>query len=150
MFAQNAAKAYSNVNIETGVSAASPARLVVMLYDGAILQCANAERHMAARQIAEKGRAISHAITIIDTGLRGCLNLQSSPLAGQLDQLYEYMSRRLLLAGTKNDVAALREVSGLLIGLRSAWAEVADTAARKAVAARNPAPSSVGLRYAVA
>ncbi len=130
MIARNAAKAYANIGIETGVEAASPARLVVMLYDGALGAIANAERHMVGQRVAEKGQAVSHAISIIDSGLRASLDLNSSPLAGQLEQLYEYMSRRLLLASVRNDVRGLQEVARLLGDLRSAWSELADANAR--------------------
>jgi len=137
MIARNAAKAYANIGIETGVYAASPARLVVMLYDGALGAIANAERHMVGKRVAEKGQAVSHAISIIDSGLRGSLDLDSSPLAGQLEQLYEYMSRRLLLASVRNDVKGLQEVARLLGDLRGAWSELADADARLPAAPGN-------------
>ena len=140
MVPRNAAQAYSNVGIETGVHAASPAQLVVMLYDGALLAIADAERYIGEKRIADKGQAISRAITIIDNGLRASLDLQSNPLAGQLEQLYEYMSRRLLLGSVRNDTQVLQEVARLLTELLGAWAQLA-TSNRNAMATSNAAAS---------
>jgi flagellar protein FliS len=121
-----AAKAYARVGVETGVHAANPVKLVLMLYDGALLAVAEATRHMADGRIADKGKAISKAISIIDGGLRVSLDTtRGGAIAAQLFELYEYMGRRLLLASLRNDVGGLDEVSELLRELRGAWAELA-------------------------
>lgn len=122
----NAAKAYAQIGVETGVQAADPIKLVLMLYDGAVLAVADASRHMADGRIAEKGKAISRAIGIIDGGLRASLDTtRGGAIAAQLFELYDYMGRRLLLASLRNDVAGLDEVAQLLRELRSAWTELA-------------------------
>ena len=43
-----------------------------------------------------------------------------------LEGLYDYMNRRLLLANVKNDTEALDEVSGLLRELKEAWDAIPD------------------------
>jgi flagellar protein FliS len=122
----SAAKAYARVGVETGVHAANPVKLVLMLYDGALLAIAEATHHMADGRISDKGKAISKAISIIDGGLRVSLDTtRGGAIAAQLFELYEYMGRRLLLASLRNDTAGLAEVSELLRELRSAWAELA-------------------------
>lgn len=145
MVPRNAAKAYSSVGIETGVHAANPAELVVMLYDGALTAIADAQRYIAHRKVAEKGQAVSRAIAIIDSGLRASLDLESSPLAGQLEQLYEYMSRRLLLASVRNDASVMDEVARLLRELRGAWAELA-TATQASMHAPRPSANANAAR----
>jgi flagellar secretion chaperone FliS len=124
MFAQRAARAYAQVGVETGVESASPHRLILMLYDGAIESLAEAQVHLAAGQVADKGRAVTKAIAIIDEGLRGSLDLTRGKLAAQLADLYDYMSRRLLLASVRNDASGFREVASLLVELRGAWAAI--------------------------
>jgi len=71
MFGSNAngAKAYVHVGEETGVVAASPHQLIVMLFDGAIISVRSAIDYMKAGQVESKGNAISRAILIIDGGL---------------------------------------------------------------------------------
>ena len=116
------ANAYAKVGMETGVAAANPHSLVVMLYEGAMVAVASAIQHMQAGDIEKKGAAISKAIMIIDAGLRASLNKDAGgSLALNLDSLYEYMSRRLLIANLKNQTQVLEEVYQLLKGLKSAW-----------------------------
>lgn len=68
------ANAYAKVGIETGVIAASPHKLIVMLYDGAITSITNALNFIEAGNIASKGQSISKAIAIIENGLRASLD----------------------------------------------------------------------------
>lgn len=116
------ASAYAKVGIETGVIAASPHRLIVMLFDGAIVAVSSAKQHMQSGSIAAKGQSISKAITIIDSGLRASLDRDTGgEIAQGLDSLYEYMSGRLLEANATNNVDILDEVQRLLEDLRGAW-----------------------------
>ena len=119
--------AYANVGLETGVAAASPHKLIIMLYDGAMVALLSAVNHMKAGNVAAKGSAISKAITIIDNGLRASLDKSAGgEIAANLDALYDYMSRRLLHANLKNDIAAVEEVHRLMAELREAWVEIGD------------------------
>lgn len=132
--ARTGASAYARVGVETGVVAASPHQLIVMLFDGALVALANAQQHMKAGQIAEKGQAISKAIAIIENGLRASLNKEvGGEIAANLDGLYEYMSNRLFQANLKNDQAMIDEVHGLLADLRGAWQAI-NPAAQQAAA----------------
>jgi flagellar protein FliS len=120
--------AYANVGIETGAATASPHKLIIMLFDGAMLAIATGLQHMNAGNIPAKGKSISHAITIIDGGLRACLDKENGgSIAENLDALYEYMSRRLLVANLNNQPEILEEVHHLLHDLKQAWEEM-DTA----------------------
>jgi flagellar protein FliS len=127
MFASsNPTSAYAQVGIETGVAAASPHKLILMLFDGAIMALGTAQRQMAEGDIPAKGQSISKAIEIITNGLRASLDLEAGgELAERLHALYDYMTVRLLHANLHNDTAAIEEVSRLLGELRSAWEEIA-------------------------
>lgn len=117
--------AYANVGLETNVSAASPHALIVMLYDGALVAVMKALAHMKAGNIAEKGKAVSHAIAIIDNGLRASLDREAGgQIAVSLDSLYDYMSRQLLVANMQNKPEILEEVHRLLADLRGAWTTI--------------------------
>jgi len=118
--------AYRSVGVETGVIEASPHRLILMLYEGAIAAVASAQQHMRLNNIAAKGEAISKAISIIDGGLRASLDLSvGGALAQNLSELYVYMGHRLLHSNLRNDHAALEEVRQLLQQLGGAWESLA-------------------------
>jgi len=136
------AKAYAKVGIETGVAAASPHQLIVMLFDGAVIAVKTAMKEMQASHIAAKGAAISKAIAIIESGLRASLNKKAGGrIAENLDMLYAYMSNRLLLANLNNDPAKLEEVLKLLVDLRGAWCAIGEKSTADAPADL-PAPQS--------
>lgn len=121
------ADAYAKVGIETGVISANPHKLILMLFDGALMAVSMAVHHMEQQQVAEKGQSISRAIDIISNGLEASLDMKSDgELAARLAALYDYMCMRLLHANLKNDRAALDEVAHLLGEIRSAWEEIAD------------------------
>lgn len=122
----NRASAYAKIGTQTSVESATPHKLILMLYDGALLSIATASTAMRNKNIPVKGAAISKAIDIITNGLKVSLDLEAGgELAGRLDALYEYMTERLLYANLHNNEAALDEVAGLLAGLREAWEGIA-------------------------
>jgi flagellar protein FliS len=128
--------AYRKVGLESQLDSASPHKLVVMLFDGALFAVADAQRYMENKEIAAKGQAISKAIDIIANGLQASLDLGSGgDIARQLEALYEYMGARLLHANLHNDLAALKEVSQLLQEIKGAWEKIADD---PAVLSANP------------
>ena len=118
--------AYHVVGVETGVMAANPHKLVLMLYDGALLALTMAKQAMKTNKVAEKGEEISRAIEIITNGLMVSLDLQSGgEIATRLEALYEYMCNRLFQANLHNNPVILDEISGLLQELKGAWEEIA-------------------------
>ena len=116
--------AYNSVSVHGGVASADPHRLVQMLLDAA------AERMLTARGCIERGETVRkakllHSCVILIAELRGSLNLaDGGSLAQNLRDLYEYMTRQLLLANLNDDTGRITEVLGLLGNIRSAWAEI--------------------------
>jgi len=123
-----ALNAYKNVGLESGVASADPHKLILMLYQGAILAIASAKNQILRKQISEKGSSITKAIKIIDEGLKACLDVKAGgEIATNLSELYDYMNQRLLIANLKNDLAILDEVSVLLAELKGAWESISPT-----------------------
>ncbi len=135
------ANAYSAVGMETGVVAATPHKLIVMLFEGAMLAVSSALQHMQSGNIEERGKAIKHAVAIINEGLRASLNKNAGgDIALSLDSLYEYMSTRLMTAHLKNQPKVLEEVLQLLKGLKDAW-DAIDPGKLAASSQPEPAPA---------
>lgn len=124
------ANAYQRVGLETGISTADPHKLILMLFDGAILSVGVAEQHLAAHNAAGKADAISKASRIIAEGLRASLDMSAGgELAERLGALYEYMCDRLLQANVREEAAPLVEVRNLLVELKEAWEQIASVPA---------------------
>ena len=119
------ANAYRQIDAETAVCAATPHRLVAMLFDAYVAALQQARGAMRNRQIEVKARAIGRAARIVDEGLRASLDMQGGgTLAADLNDLYNYLAHRLTLANLRNDEAILDECQRLVEPLRDAWAEI--------------------------
>ena len=113
--------AYTQVNKYSGVTDASPHRLVQMLLEGALEKIAGVTVLLKRGDIAKKGETIGQIIAIIG-GLRSSLNKEAGgEMAENLDRLYDYMERQLLQANLKNDVNILDEVSSLIKEIKTGW-----------------------------
>ena len=124
-FNSRAATAYRQVGVASLVDGASPHRLIQMLMEGGLTRLAQARGAMERNQTALKGELVSKAIAIVG-GLRQALNLeQGGELAVNLDNLYAYMTTRLMEANLKNDPAILEEVADLLREVKSGWDAIA-------------------------
>jgi flagellar protein FliS len=123
------AKAYSKLGLETDVITGEPHRLILMLFDGALLCIQRGKSYLADKRIAEKCQAISTAIEIVDMGLRASVDPTPDPeFAGRLLSLYRYVTMRLLQANLRNDVKALDEAGKILGDLRNAWIQIGPSA----------------------
>ena len=133
---RSAANAYSKMDMETGVLAADPHKLILMLFDGAIMAILNGTQQLQAGKIPEKNKSIAHAIAIVEHGLRAALNKEvGGELALNLDSLYTYIVRQLMAANVQNDLNKLAESKKILGELRGAWEQIAPNK----TAAVNPA-----------
>ena len=125
-YARSAIQQYGQTRSVSAVEAANPHRLIQMLLQGALDKIAVAKGAMLHHNVAAKGENIGWAISIVDS-LRASLNHEAGgDLADNLSALYEYMGNRLLLANTRDDVAILDEVAGLLREIKSGWDGIAD------------------------
>ena len=135
-----AANQYKTVDTVTGVDAATPHRLIHMVLDGALEQIAMAKGAMQRGEIKPKGYYITSACSIV-LGLQGSLDMDAGgELASNLDNLYEYMVRRLMEAHLHNDQAGLDEVVSLLREIKLGW----DAIPRETINGGQMVPSAAG------
>jgi flagellar protein FliS len=121
---------YKKISIETGVDAANPIELIVMLYDGAIVACYSAIPYVQKNDYPNKSQFIFKAIRIIQAGLRISLDKKvGGDIALNLDALYIYMTNRLIKANIDNTLEPIQEVIKLLTELRGAWEAISKTEA---------------------
>jgi flagellar protein FliS len=103
------------------VLAASPLKLVEMLYDAALDSIAAARAHVRRGEIRARSLAINKAIRIV-MELYQCLNHEAgSLLSVNLAGLYGYVVRLLIEANFKQIDTPLAEAQGLLSTLAEGW-----------------------------
>jgi flagellar protein FliS len=123
---QKAIASYGDVKVTTGVATANNVQLIQMLFDGLLESLATAKGHIQNGAIVDKGKSIARASRIV-LGLQGALDFErGGDLANNLNELYGYVTRRLLHVNARNDLDALEEIFGLMNEIRSAWEGVPD------------------------
>lgn len=127
------ANAYQRISVETGMRAMDKHQIVSLLFDG-LMEALNAARGALVRKdIPAKCSAIAKCIRILEEGLATGLDTDhGGDIAANLDSLYDYAVRRLILANARNDDAILQEVQGLLEPIAQSWKAIKN-------------PGSVGL-----
>jgi flagellar secretion chaperone FliS len=118
--ASRAAQAYRRVESESR----SPLELVVMLYDGALRFLGDAADAAGRGDLRARAHAISRVLAIIGE-LQNTLDVEKGgAVADQLDDLYTYITSRLLDVALKQDVTAIEEARKLLTPVRDAWTQI--------------------------
>lgn len=118
---------YRDVNASTAIEGASPHKLVSLLFQTIASEIAAARGAIKRADIGEKGRAIGHAVRIIEEGLLAPLNTNAGgALAVNLRDLYQYLVHRMTVANLNSDDAVLAECANLVEVLREGWDGVAE------------------------
>ncbi len=118
----NAPNPYSQYR-QTSAETATPLRLVVMLYDGAIRFLSQAVPAMHARQYEAQTRNIGKAQDIL-AHLRATLNYDAGSVARTLDTFYITAYDALTDANVHDRVDKTERVIEGLREMRDAWVEV--------------------------
>ena len=114
----NAYAQYNNSKVLT----ASPAELVLMLYEGAIKFANIAILAIEQNDVQKAHTNIIKTERIVDH-FRATLDMKY-PVAKDFDRVYEYLQRRLPEANVKKDKEIMEEVCGHIRSMRDTWKEV--------------------------
>jgi flagellar secretion chaperone FliS len=131
---------------EISINTASPAKLVVMLYEGAIRFLRQTESDVRNKDFAKKSQSVDRAVAIIQH-LQGTLDLEKGgQVAFDLDRLYTYITSRIFDGSAKLDLKAFEEAIQLLTTLLSGWEEIARREQERSVPADLLAKQAAGGR----
>lgn len=102
---------------------ASPAKLLLAAYDGAIRFCRAGAEKMEEGKLDEQSVNLNKALAIVCELLTTLNEEVDPPLVARLKSLYTYLIEKLAHANLNQDRAALKEVLGILVQLRETWAQ---------------------------
>jgi flagellar protein FliS len=106
------------------VESASPTRLIVLLYEGAIRFCSLAQDAMQKGDLEIQNANLIRAQRIIGE-LLGSLNRNAGgEVAANLARIYTHMLGELVRANLYDDQQVIRQVTALLMEMRASWAEI--------------------------
>lgn len=115
------AKEYSQVSLQTEVMEADPHKLIQLLLEGALTRLSMAKSHIEKKDYAAKNEKLGRAIDIICALQESLDHERGGEISANLERLYDYMTRRLFEANSKNDVDIINEVMGLLSEVKAGW-----------------------------
>ncbi len=127
----------TNRYLETAVETASPVRLVVMLYDGAIRFLHEALHAIQNRDYETKNLKYQRAQKILAELISSLDFEKGGEIAENLFRLYTYMYNQLVEANIQDSVERTEHVIHLLSELREAWDTIAN---QSEVPVPTPAP----------
>ncbi|SFF33463.1 flagellar protein FliS [Fontimonas thermophila] len=119
---------YRATSAHAGVEAATPHKLVEMLYAGILERLITARGAIGHGDRQTKLRALSSALAIVEHLRLSLDHVSGGEIARNLDALYDYMGRRLLQANLHDDVDAIDELLDLTRRIKSAWDAIAPMA----------------------
>ena len=110
--------------MDASVATASPAKLLVMLYERLALDCHRALDAQRADNHQEAHRHLMHAQDIV-MELRSSLKTDTWDGGPALASLYDFLHTRLVQANVKRDAAVTEHCLGMVQDLAQAWREAA-------------------------
>lgn len=119
------------------VISASPEKILIMLYEGAIKFSKVALDRMEKNDIPGKGAYIGKALAIV-TELMNTLNHEvGGDVSINLERLYIYLIGELTEANVKNSAAALQSSINVLSTLRDGWVEAIEVVKKEKEVGQN-------------
>lgn len=110
---------------QTQIMTSSRVQIVVLLYDAAVQSMELARHAIEANNLADKGRFLGRAISIVGE-LDCALDYeQGGEIARLLHRIYEYVLATLIEANVRNDGRRLEGALRCLNVLREGWKEMA-------------------------
>jgi flagellar protein FliS len=106
------------------IATASPAKLLLMLFDRLVMDLARGEQALLAGDRPEANTHLKHAQDIV-TELHVSLNLEAWEGAAGLGALYAFVETELVNANVRGDATKVAAVRELMEPLRDTWREAA-------------------------
>ncbi len=129
--------------LQNQILTASPERILIMLYDGAIRFTRQAIVGIEENRPSLKLEGISRTLAIVAEFANTLDHELGGEFAENLDGLYHFMMRELTEA-RKGDASKLRTVEGLLLDLRETWVEAIELSRSQAGAESASRDDEVG------
>lgn len=127
---------------ENDIRAASPVRLVILLYDQLIQDLNQASQAIEQNEIERRTRHINHAILVIGHMQSPLDFTNGGKVAGDLDRFYSALRQTLVEVQFFPSKAGVQRVLTDVLAVREAWIEVERAETRLSASAAAPAFST--------
>jgi flagellar protein FliS len=116
--------AYRQVATHGIAMESDPHHLITMLMEGALARLQLGKTYIDGGHIREKAAVLHRVVEIINELRMSLDHSVGGRVAADMEQLYEYMVRRVMTANLNNDRSCLDEVVSLLGEIRNSWVAI--------------------------
>ncbi len=113
----NMAKGYQNASVTT----VDRLKLVIMCYEGCIANAARAQEEMRAGNVANKGKYLAKATSIVSELMNVLDKERGGEVAERLEVLYEYVLHSFTQANLRMEPGPIDDAIRVLRELKSGW-----------------------------
>lgn len=124
----------------TEILTADPAKIILMLYDGAISFMYQASSAAESKQYIERANKISRVNSILLELLSSLDFEKGGEIAKNLREIYVFLVKELLKADHQNDAELIQRCAQVLEIIRDGWKEVVSQASQKSTKANKSVP----------
>jgi flagellar secretion chaperone FliS len=114
---------FKNPYQQTQITTASPEKILLLLYDGAINNCRRALEAIDSQDVATKGVCIGKAVAIVGELMNTLNHDIGGEISQNLEQLYVFVLNELTRANIERRAQSLHDSIKVLSILREAWTE---------------------------
>jgi flagellar protein FliS len=107
----------------TQISSASPEKILIMLYEGAIRFSRMALERLENRDMAGKGKYIGKSLAIVSELMSSLNHEVGGEISRDLERLYIYIIDELSQANMNNSSTSLKNSISILTNLHGTWVE---------------------------
>lgn len=115
---------YQLINENSSVDGASPARLILILFETLISKLKLAEYHIAEKKFTKKTECILHAIRIVDSLEESLDHENGGDIANNLGLLYRHCRGLIVKGHVENDATEIASAREILDLLEDAWTQI--------------------------
>lgn len=117
-------KSYYSAYKTNQISDADQGKLILMMYDGAIQFITQAKNKLEKKDIAGMGLYLGKAGGVISELANSLDGSAGGDISRSLENLYNFITKELLLANIKKDPQMLLRLISMLSKLREAWQQI--------------------------
>jgi len=101
----------------------TPIEMVIKLYDECEMQLNRAIHFINDKNFYEAHTSLDASAEIVNA-LRSILEMDAGEIAANLDSLYEYFFKQIVMADTKKDIKIIEDILPQISELREAFVEI--------------------------
>jgi flagellar protein FliS len=105
------------------VNTMTPIEVIIKLYDECERQLNRSIHFINNKQYDEAHKSLDMSVELINA-LRSVLDMSVGEISENLDSLYEFFARQLIIADTKKDIAIIEDIIPQICELKDAFVQI--------------------------